>query len=86
VIGATLTPYTGAKYASADGEAIRKAVNVWIRTSPMLDGRIDFEAASIDKATGGFAAAFDHGDHLHPSDAGMKAMADSIDLKVFTEK
>jgi lysophospholipase L1-like esterase len=27
--------------------------------------------------------AFDSGDHLHPSDAGYKAMADSINLKLF---
>jgi lysophospholipase L1-like esterase len=27
--------------------------------------------------------AFDSGDHLHPNDAGYKAMADSIDLKLF---
>jgi len=29
------------------------------------------------------AAAYDCGDHLHPSDAGYKAMAEAIDLKLF---
>ena len=86
VFGATLTPYLGAKYASPAGETMRKTVNQWIRTSSLLDGVIDFEAATTDKATGAFQAEFDHGDHLHPTDAGMKAMADSIDLKLFTEK
>ena len=33
VFAATLTPYEGAKYASASGEAIRTAVNTWIRSS-----------------------------------------------------
>jgi len=27
--------------------------------------------------------AFDSGDHLHPSDAGYKAMAEAVDLHVF---
>jgi len=29
------------------------------------------------------AAAYDSGDHLHPNDAGYKAMAESVDLKLF---
>jgi hypothetical protein len=31
VIGATLTPYDGGEFFSSDGEAIRQAVNQWIR-------------------------------------------------------
>ncbi|MDP9039416.1 MAG: SGNH/GDSL hydrolase family protein [Acidobacteriota bacterium] len=83
VIAATLTPYTGAKYASPSGEAMRQALNSWVRTSPLLDGFIDFEKATVDPATGMFNPAYDSGDHLHPKDAGYKAMADSIDLKLF---
>jgi lysophospholipase L1-like esterase len=30
-----------------------------------------------------YLAAYDHGDHLHPNDAGHKAIANSIDLKLF---
>ncbi len=87
VIGATLTPYVGAKYASPAGEAMREAVNEWIRTSKLLDGVIDFEKATRDPANPQvFAAADDSGDHLHPKDAGYKAMADSIDLKLFEPK
>ena len=41
VIGATLTPYTGAKYASPEGEAMRQAINKWIRTTNQLDGVIE---------------------------------------------
>jgi lysophospholipase L1-like esterase len=86
IFGATLTPYSGAGYMSPAGEEVRKAVNHFIRTSPVFDGVIDFEAATMDKTTGAFQAAFDRGDHLHPTDAGMEAMANAIDLKLFTGK
>jgi lysophospholipase L1-like esterase len=86
VIGVTLTPYTGANYSSPSGEAIRQAVNQWIRTSPQLDGFIDFDKAAQDHSNPAvFAAAADSGDHLHPTDAGFKIMVDSIDLKLFTQ-
>ena len=48
VIGCTLTPYHGAGYSTEAGEAIRKAVNDWIRTSGAFDGVVDFEAAVRD--------------------------------------
>jgi lysophospholipase L1-like esterase len=86
VFGATLTPYLGAKYASPAGERVRQALNHWIRTTKDLDGVIDFDKTTRDPANPGmFLPAYDHGDHLHPSDAGYKAMADSIDLSLFTK-
>jgi lysophospholipase L1-like esterase len=86
VIGATLTPYVGAKYQSPAGEVMRKAVNEWIRTSKLLDGVIDFDKATRDATNPDvFASTADSGDHLHPGDAGYKAMGDSIDLKLFTK-
>ena len=86
VYGATLTPYVGAKYASPAGEAMRQAVNKWIRTTNQLDGFIDFDKATQDPANPTvFAPAADSGDHLHPKDAGYKSMADSIDLNLFTK-
>ena len=86
VYAATLTPYTGAKYASPAGEAMRTAYNQWIRTSNTLDGFIDFEKATADSGTGMLKQAFDSGDHLHPSDAGYKAMGEAINLKLFEAK
>lgn len=87
VIGATLTPYVGAGYASPAGEKVREAVNQWIRTSNQLDGFVDFDKATQDPSNPTvFLPADNSGDHLHPSDAGYKAMADSIDLKLFTKK
>jgi lysophospholipase L1-like esterase len=87
VIGCTLTPYHGAGYYTENGEAIRKAVNDWIRTGGVLDGFVDFEAAVRDpNHPDTFLPTVDPGDHLHPNDAGYKAMGDAIDLKLFTLK
>jgi lysophospholipase L1-like esterase len=87
VIGCTLTPYHGAGYSTEAGEAIRKAVNDWIRTSGAFDGFVDFEAAVRDpQHPDTFLPSDDPGDHLHPNDAGYKAMGDAIDLKLFTVK
>ena len=87
VIGCTLTPYHGAGYYTENGEAIRKAVNDWIRTSGTFDGVVDFEAAVRDpNHPDTYLPADDPGDHLHPNDAGYKVMGDAIDLKLFTVK
>jgi lysophospholipase L1-like esterase len=87
VIGCTLTPYHGASHYTDNGEAIRKAVNDWIRNSGAFDGVVDFEAAVRDpKHPDTFLPADDPGDHLHPNDAGYKEMGDAIDLKLLTLK
>jgi len=84
---ATLTPYVGASYASPAGEQVRQALNQWIRTTSQIDGFIDFDKATQDPANPAmFLPAYDHGDHLHPSDPGYKAMGDAIDLKLFQSK
>ena len=87
VIGATLTPYVGAKYQSDAGEAMRQAVNAWIRTTPEFDGVIDFDKVTVDPAHPGvFLPAYDSGDHLHPKDAGYQAMGAAVDLNLFVEQ
>jgi lysophospholipase L1-like esterase len=84
IYGATLTPYEGAAYFTPEGEAKRKALNQWIRTSGMYDAVIDFEAVIRDpSAPAKMRAEFDSGDHLHPNDAGYKAMGESVDLALF---
>lgn len=84
IYGATLTPYQGAGYESDAGEEVRDKVNAFIR-SGAFDGVIDFDKVTQDPANPKrFLPAFDSGDHLHPSDAGYKAMGDAIDLKLFT--
>jgi lysophospholipase L1-like esterase len=87
VIGCTLTPYEGAGYFSDKGEEVRQAVNRWIRTGGAFDAVVDFDKATQDSANlKTFKPAFNNGDHLHPNDAGYKAMAEAIDLKIFTAK
>ena len=84
VYGATLTPFVGAKYQSAAGEAIREKLNTWIRTTDQLDGVLDFAKATEDPAHPHvYLPADDSGDHLHPADAGYQSMANAIDLKLF---
>jgi lysophospholipase L1-like esterase len=84
VVGATLTPYMGAGYSSAAGEQVREAYNQWIRTSGVFDGVIDFDKITQDPAHANtFLPDYDSGDHLHPKDAGYKAMGDAIDLSLF---
>ena len=87
-IGATLTPYEDAHYYSpGEGEAVREAVNKWIRTSGAWDAVVDFEAATRNPNNPKrIRADFDPGDHLHPNDAGYQAMADAFDLGIFTGK
>ncbi|MCL6547247.1 MAG: SGNH/GDSL hydrolase family protein [Bryobacteraceae bacterium] len=85
VIGCTLTPYEGAGYYSEQGEAIRQALNQWIRTSGAYDAVVDFDAATRDPQNPRrFRPEYDPGDHLHPNDKGYQAMADAVDLKLFT--
>jgi lysophospholipase L1-like esterase len=84
IYGATLTPFYGAAYYSEVGEAKREAVNDWIRTSKAYDAVIDFDKATRDPSDPKkYLAAYDSCDHLHPNDAGYKAMAESIDLALF---
>ena len=84
VIGATLTPFMGAAYYSDEGEAIRTALNDWIRNGKAYDAVIDFDAATRDPENPKqIRAAYNIRDHLHPNDVGYKAMADAFDLSMF---
>lgn len=87
--GATITPFGGSGYYSTVHEQERQFVNAWIRTNTIFDGVIDFDAAVRDPVTlTNFQAAFYPGvnanDWLHLNVLGYKAMADSIDLNLFT--
>jgi lysophospholipase L1-like esterase len=74
-------------YFSAAHEEIRHLVNEWMRTNQLSDGLIDFDAAVRDPANGtNLLRAYNSGDGLHLSPAGYHAMADAIDLKMFTVK
>ncbi|HSU19459.1 MAG TPA: SGNH/GDSL hydrolase family protein [Acidobacteriaceae bacterium] len=84
VIGATLTPYVGAKYQSPQGEKVREAENDFILHSGKFDGVIDFAKATADATDPTrFAASAGSIDNLHPGDSGYQQMGDAIDLKLF---
>ncbi|QZN81645.1 SGNH/GDSL hydrolase family protein [Stenotrophomonas sp. DR822] len=90
ILGATLTPFAGAlpgtpldDYYAADKDALRQQLNAWLRTDSPFDAVIDLDAALRDPADPSrMAAAYDSGDHLHPGDAGNRAMAETVDLDV----
>ena len=85
-IGATITPYHGSGYYHPDAanEADREAVNAWIRAAGHFDAVVDFDKVVRDPAEPDrLLPAYDCGDHLHPSPAGYKAMADAIPLSLF---
>jgi lysophospholipase L1-like esterase len=84
IYGATILPYMGAGYSSPAGEAVREAVNQWIRTGGAFDGVVDLDKATQDPANpSAISPQYDSGDHLHPGDAGYKAMGEAVDLKLF---
>ena len=85
VYGATITPFGGSKYYSNVHEQERQYVNAWFRTNANYDGLIDFDAAVRDQMTlTNLYAPYDS-DHLHLNPAGYQAMANAIDLKLFTK-
>jgi lysophospholipase L1-like esterase len=84
VIGATITPYGCAEGCfGPEQEATRQSVNTWIRTTPLLDGVADFDAAIRDPANPSQVLPAYQADHLHPNITGQHAMADAIDLSLF---
>ncbi|MFJ6567937.1 SGNH/GDSL hydrolase family protein [Streptomyces sp. NPDC091292] len=81
VVGATVAPFKGWYEWDADAEAVRLAINEFIRNSGEFDGVTDFDRilrSPYDRER--ILPAFDGGDHLHPNDKGMQAMADAVDL------
>lgn len=86
IFGATIMPFkndTLGFYTPAR-EAVREAVNRWIRTSREYDGVVGFDAATRDPDhPRHLRPAYDSGDHLHPNDAGAAAMADAVPPEIF---
>ena len=84
VIGATILPFDGATYFAPEKEQVRVKVNQWIRDSKAFDGVIDFDAGMRDpSAPSKLRGEYDPGDHLHPNEAGYRAMGEMIDLQLF---
>ena len=84
VYGATMLPFGGSNYDTADRQAAWAQVNEWIRSSGRFDAIIDLDAAMRDPANPlRLLPAADTGDHLHPNETGHQMMADAVDLMLF---
>ncbi|MBN1481731.1 SGNH/GDSL hydrolase family protein [candidate division KSB1 bacterium] len=84
VYGATLLPFGGSFYDSAEREAARQTVNEWIRNSGRFDAVIDLDAALRDPTNPlRLLPAADTGDFLHPNETGHRMMAEAVDLTLF---
>jgi lysophospholipase L1-like esterase len=87
IYGGTMTPFEGAPdfgFYTPDKELVRQAANQWIRSSGEFDAVIDFDAALRDPShPARLLQVFDGGDHLHPNDLGMQAMANAVPLELF---
>jgi lysophospholipase L1-like esterase len=91
VVGATIVSSFGSpigNYGFPKIDDERKKINDFIRTGGLFDAVADFDAATLDPATGAVLPAFQPnttvggpGDLLHPNRAGLQAMAATIDIK-----
>ncbi|MET7827040.1 SGNH/GDSL hydrolase family protein [Streptomyces sp. NPDC005386] len=82
VVGATIGPFKGWSEWDPAAETVRQEVNVFVRDSGAFDAVTDFDKAlrsPYDPER--ILPFFDNGDHLHPNDKGMQAMADAVNPK-----
>lgn len=82
----TLTPFEGAGYWKPAGETGRGEVNAFVKSPDSgCDALVDQDAATHDpKKPTWYLPAFDAGDHLHPNEQGLQAIADAVKLDGFT--
>ena len=88
IFGCTLTPFEHETFLvgawTPAREAVRQAVNAWIRDGGAFDAVVDFDKGVRDpEHPTRMLPIYDCGDHLHPSDAGYNRMGDVIDLALF---
>jgi lysophospholipase L1-like esterase len=75
----TLLPMGGWRTDAPFRQDMRHAYNEFIRTTDLIDGCIDFDAALRDpNKPNHFLPEYDSGDHLHPSSLGYQKMAELI--------
>jgi lysophospholipase L1-like esterase len=85
IAGCTITPFGGSNVYTDAGEALRTAVNDWIRTGGAFDAVIDFDAATRDPQNPKrFRAEADSPDLLHPANPGYKLMGEAVPTAIFT--
>jgi lysophospholipase L1-like esterase len=77
-------PLAALPYWTPAMEAVRDAVNRWLRHAGAFDGVIDFGKVLADPSDPTrFTPSFDSGDGQHPNDAGHAALARAIPLSPF---
>ncbi|MDD9720518.1 SGNH/GDSL hydrolase family protein [Sulfitobacter sp. PR48] len=83
----TVPPFDGAlpgtpmetRYWSPEKDALRRALNNWLRGADFHDGLVDFDQLLADRDDDmRLNPAHDSGDHLHPGAEGNRAMADAV--------
>ncbi|WP_053761870.1 SGNH/GDSL hydrolase family protein [Streptomyces sp. AS58] len=82
VVGATVGPFKGWSEWDPAAEAVRQEVNAFVRDSGEFDAVADFDRilrSPYDQER--ILPFFDNGDHLHPNDKGMQALADAVDVE-----
>ncbi len=78
----TLLPMGGWRTDAPFRQELRHAYNHFIRTTDLIDGYVDFDKALEDPdKPDHFLPEYDSGDHLHPSPAGYKRMAEEIPVE-----
>ncbi len=80
---ATMPPTGGAygSLGSAKVDRVRREINEWTLEQRLSDSVVDFDEVLRDpKKPSRLRAAFDSGDHAHPSAAGYRAMAMAVRL------
>jgi lysophospholipase L1-like esterase len=85
IIGTTIPPFENASlpgYSTPAKEAIRQQVNAWIRQDQAFDALLDADQILRDPShPARLLASLDSGDHLHPNDAGYRALAQALPLE-----
>ncbi|MFC7842603.1 SGNH/GDSL hydrolase family protein [Streptomyces sp. NPDC057382] len=81
VVGATIAPFKGWPEWDPAAEAARRKVNAFIRHGGAFDAVTDVDRVlRSPRDPERMLPAFDSGDHIHPNDKGMRAVADAVDL------
>ncbi|MGW1130223.1 SGNH/GDSL hydrolase family protein [Streptomyces griseoluteus] len=80
VVGATVAPFKGWHQWDPGAEAVRREVNHQVRTGGDFDAVADVDRALRDpRDPARLRPDLDSGDHLHPDDDGMRAIAGAVD-------
>lgn len=83
----TLPPFEGTStpgYYTDEKNKVRQQINAWVRESRCIDGYFDFDRAlAHPEELNRLHPEFDSGDHLHPNEAGQRALSSAIDLSFF---